>query len=214
VVAVAELTIALILSLLRRITEVDRNIRTREWKPLMGSLLSAQTVGVVGYGRIGKRVCQLLRAFGSKVIVYDKQEVSLEKDYEFFPMDDLVEIADVVSLHIPHDASTHHLLNRERMLRMKRGSKLVNASRGGLIDEEALYEVLQSGHLAGAALDTFENEPYTGPLTSLKQVVLTAHMGSYAREARKLMELDAGKNLFQGLVSKGIIKAEAVRSKE
>jgi len=203
--AVAELSIALILSLLRKVVEADRNIRQGGWKPLMGNLLSCQTVGVIGYGRIGKRVSQLLQAFGSKVIVFDEQEVPDEPGIEVYPMNDVLRQADIVTLHVPYSSSTHHLIDHEKISRMKSGAILINSSRGGVIDEQALLSALQSGALAGAGLDAFEEEPYQGPLLKLPQVVLTAHMGSYAKEARMNMENEAAKNLLMGLRSKGIV---------
>ncbi|MGH8672618.1 MAG: phosphoglycerate dehydrogenase [Burkholderiales bacterium] len=204
VVAAAELTMGLILDLLRKISLADRNIRNGKWKPLMGNLLASQTVGVIGYGRIGKKVCQFLRAFGSRVIVYDKREVSLEAGLTFYSMDEVIARADVITLHVNYEPSTHHLINNARLARMKPGALLINPSRGGLVDEAALFSALQSGHLGGAALDTFEEEPYKGPLISLPQVVLTAHMGSYAKEARIQMEQEAADNLVKGLAIQGI----------
>ncbi len=206
VVAVTELTVAIILDLLRKVTQSDHEIRQGKWNKLMGRLLAAQTIGIIGYGRIGKRVSQILRLFGSNVVVYDKQEVSLEADIEFLPFDEVLSRADVVSLHIPFEPETHHIIDREKLMLMKKGAFLVNTARGGLIDEKALYDVLSKGHLAGAGLDTFEKEPYIGPLASLPQVVLTAHMGSYAREAREQMEADAVNNLVRSLIRQRIVE--------
>lgn len=206
VVAVAELTIAHILNLLRRVGQADRSIRNGEWKQIMGNLLAAQTVGIIGYGRIGKRVSQIAHAFGAKVIVYDKCEVSLEADLAFMPMDELLQRADVVSLHVPYEPSTHHLIDDRRLRLMKSGAFLVNVSRGGLVDEEALANALRENRLAGAGIDAFEEEPYRGPLASLNEVLLTAHMGSYAKEARAHMEREAAANLFLGLKQKHVIE--------
>jgi D-3-phosphoglycerate dehydrogenase len=204
--AVAELTLGMILGVLRRIAEADRGIRAARWAPLMGRLLSEQTVGLIGYGRVGRRVANLVRAFGASVIVYDNQQHPAEKDIAFLSLDEVVGQADVLSLHVPYSKELHHLLDRERIAAMKRGAVLINAARGGLIDENALLEALQSGHLAGAALDCFQTEPYTGPLVDLPQVVLTAHMGSYANEARALMEREAADNLLAALAELGLIK--------
>ncbi len=198
-VAVAELTLGIILNLLRKIAEVDHNIRAGNWKALMGNLLAAQTVGIIGYGRIGKKVAQLLHAFGAKVIVYDKQEPSN------YSMDEVLTQADIVTLHIPYETSSHHLINAEKLALMKSDAILINTSRGGLIDEAALFSAIKSGNLGGAGLDSFEEEPYKGELISLPQIVLTAHMGSYAKEARMLMEQEAAQNLVKGLQDKGLI---------
>lgn len=205
VIAVAELTLSLILSTLRRTSEADRNLRQGTWKPLMGRLLGSQVIGLVGYGRVGKRVGQLLGAFGAQAIAYDIFCESLFADTVCLPtLDEVLQKASVVSLHIPYNSDNHHLVDREFISKMNAGSILINASRGGLVDEEALYDALVSGHLAGAALDTFEEEPYAGKLLSLPQVVLTPHMGSYAKEARIQMEQEASQNLFDSLVDLGL----------
>jgi D-3-phosphoglycerate dehydrogenase len=207
VIAVAELTVSLILSTLRRTSEADYNLRKGNWKPLMGKLLAAQVIGLVGYGRVGKRVGQLIGAFGAQTIAYDLFCDSLFADTICLPsLDELLEQSNVITLHIPYSQENHHFVNRDFIQKMQPGSILINASRGGLIDEEALYEALVSGHLAGAALDTFEEEPYTGKLLSLPQVVLTPHMGSYAKEARIQMEQEAAQNLLDSLVSMGLAK--------
>jgi D-3-phosphoglycerate dehydrogenase / 2-oxoglutarate reductase len=203
--AVAELTIGLMLNLLRNVSEADRRIRSNDWKQLMGGLLSAQTVGLIGYGRIGRRVARLLAAFDATVLVYDKFMPPEDRNAEFRPLDALLAHADIVSLHVPYEPDTHHLLNEQRMSAMKKGALVINASRGGLIDEAALLKLLLSGHLGGAALDCFEVEPYSGPLAGVERVVLTAHMGSYAREARALMEREAADNLLQGLTEQGCL---------
>lgn len=205
VIAVAELTVSLILSALRRTFEADQNIRQGTWKPLMGRLLASQVVGIIGYGRVGKRVGQLLGAFGAQTIAYDIFCDSLFADTECLAsLDELLERSTVVTLHIPYNQENHHLVNREFIHKMRSGSILVNASRGGLVDEQALYEAIVSGHLAGAALDTFEEEPYKGQLINLPQVALTPHMGSYAKEARVQMEQEAAQNLYDSLVQIGL----------
>lgn len=203
--AVAELTVALTLDVLRRVSEADRRIRGGQWKQLMGRLLAAQTVGIVGYGRIGKKVAQIVQAFGARVIVYDKHPVSLEANVTFVPMNEILAGSDVIALHLPYDQSTHHMIGRDEFAVMKPGTIVINTSRGGVIDEEALCEALRDGKLAGAGLDVFENEPYSGCLSEFAQVVLTAHMGSYAKEARIQMERNASGNLLKGLEEKGLL---------
>jgi len=206
--AVAELTLGLMLDLLRHISEADRGIRANRWRQLMGKLMSEQTVGIIGYGRIGKQVAQLLKAFGTHVLIYDKYATPADPDVEFCSIDYLIAQADVVTLHVPYVPDTHYLLNEQQLNGMKKGALVINVSRGGLIDEEALLAALASGHLAGAALDCFEDEPYQGALAKLDQVILTAHMGSYAKEARVLMEQEAADNLLQGLLEQGCLVLE------
>lgn len=210
VAAVAELTIALMLDLLRKVSQADRGIRDGKWMPLMGNLLGARTVGIVGYGRIGQKVAEILQAFGSKILVNDMAELPPHSHpgVEACSLDELMQRADVVSLHLPYNSSTHHLVNEKKIALMKPASIIINASRGGLIDELALFAALSSGRLAGAGLDTYEQEPYRGPLAALPQVVLTAHMGSYAKESRMQMEQEAAENLVRELVQAGVVPTE------
>lgn len=197
--AVAELTLALMLGTLRRISEADQNIRRGVWRPLMGSLLNGKTVGLIGLGRIGTKVGRFVAAFGCRVLAYDVRVPNLEAGARLCGLDELLREADIVSLHLPYGTATHHLMDKKRIAQMKRGAVLINASRGGLVEETALLDALKSGHLSGAAVDTFEQEPYDGPLAKMPQVLLTAHMGSYAYEARAGMEAEAAENLVRGL---------------
>ncbi|MFM7886956.1 MAG: phosphoglycerate dehydrogenase [Pseudanabaena sp.] len=205
VIAVAELAVSLILATLRRISEADRLLRAGTWKPLMGKLIASQVIGLLGYGRVGNRVAQLLKTFGAKRIAYDIACSSLFADTLCIQsLDEFLAMATVVTIHIPYNQENHHLVDRDFINKMQAGSILINTSRGGLIDEDALYDALVSGHLAGAALDVFEEEPYIGKLASLPQVILTPHMGSYAKEARILMEEEAAQHLFNNLVELGL----------
>ena len=202
--AVAELTIAHILGLLRNVSQADRQVRVGVWKGLMGSLLETKTVGIVGFGRIGKRVATLLSAFGASVIISDAQVE--QSDYTNIELDELCIKSDILSLHLPYNEATHHIINEKNLNLMKKGSYIVNISRGGLVDETALLAALKSGHLAGAALDCFEQEPYEGELRNLETVQITAHMGSYARETRDLMEQEASRLLVNALHEKNLLK--------
>lgn len=202
--AVAELTVAHILGLLRHVAESDRNIRAGQWSGLMGSLLKNRTVGIIGFGRIGRSVARLVAAFEATVIAFDTQTISYPNITQL-PLDELCALSDVISLHVPYSQNSHHLINKEVINRMKPTAILVNVSRGGLIDEVALLEALQNDRIAGAALDCFEVEPYSGPLLKYNNVHVTAHMGSYARETRNQMEVDASTALVRGLKEQGIL---------
>jgi D-3-phosphoglycerate dehydrogenase len=202
--AVAELTIAHMLNSLRHISTTDSNMRSGKWTPTMGSLLTTKTVGLIGVGRIGSAVAKLAQAFGARVIGFDPV-VSSHNSVELLSLDEVLSQADIVSLHVPINDQTHHILNANTISRMKPGSIVVNVSRGGLIDESALHDALKSQHLSGAALDCFEDEPYSGPLLQIPGVHVTAHMGSYARETRDLMEVEASTNLVNGLRKRGLI---------
>jgi D-3-phosphoglycerate dehydrogenase len=190
--AVAELTLGLILGVLRKTALCDRRLRGGEWMKSQGPLLAGKTVGVIGYGRIGRRVADLLRAFDAHPLPYDP--VTAPGD-----LNAVLAASDIVTLHIPYSADAHHLIGADAIARMKRGSYLINAARGGLVDEAALCVALESGHLAGAALDVFEQEPYAGPLCGHDTVVLTPHVGSAAVEVRQRMEHEAAANLLEAL---------------
>ena len=196
--AVAELTLGHILGMLRNISRVDRSIREGEWKGQFGQLLAGKTVGVVGYGRIGRKVAELLTAFGVDILAHDPvaPETSTVR---FVDLPTLLSTSDIVTLHVPYSAENHHLIGASELSSMKHGSFLVNVARGGLVDEDALLASLNTNHLAGAALDCFEVEPYSGPLKDLDNVVMTAHMGTYATETRGQMEREAAAQLVAHL---------------
>ena len=202
--AVAELTLGHILGLLRNIAKSDRQIRDNKWQGQMGSLLETKTVGVVGFGRIGQRVAKLVASFGAKVIVSDPYTDTTE--YENCALDELCQRVDVLTLHLPYIEKTHNLIGSRQFQLMKKGSFVINVSRGGLIDEIALLQALESDHIAGAALDCFEQEPYFGPLSKLECVQMTAHMGTYARETRDQMEREASLLLVKALREMKIVK--------
>lgn len=195
-IAVAELTIGLILSLLRHIPCSDRDIRTGKWQKRMGNLLQGKKVGIVGFGRIGQKVAELVLGLGAQVIYCDP---AVDKaGYTPMSLDKLLSQSDIVSLHVSGGEDAP-LLGDKELRSMKQGSYLINCARGGMVDEDALYQVLQEGWLAGAAVDVFDEEPYTGALAKLDNVILTPHIGSYAIESRVEMETQAAKNLIEGL---------------
>lgn len=196
---VAELTLAHMLNLLRAVSTTDDNIRKGNWKPLMGSLLAGKNVGIVGFGRIGRKVAELVSAFGANVLVHDVAPIPPDKKVRQMELSDLLTESDIVTLHTPYGPDTHHMIGDQQIRRMKPGAYLLNISRGGLVDESALYNALAEKRLAGAGLDAFEREPYSGSLCTLENVVLTAHMGSYAQEARTKQEQEAADNLVAAL---------------
>ena len=193
ITAVAELVIGLMISMAREIPRADREIRNGNWikKELMGSELKGKYLGIVGLGNIGKRLGRLARALNMNIIGYDVTEIDNEFSKEVGLMkadlDTLLSSADYVSLHVPLLDSTHHLINAKKLKLMKNTARIINTSRGGVIDEEALYNSLNEGNLAGAALDVFEMEPATGnKLTTLPNFVATPHMGAQTKEAQLL----------------------------
>jgi len=194
--AVAELTIGLILNLLRRVNEMDAVIRDGKWEKLTGNLLSGKTVGIIGFGRIGRKVGELLKCMGCEIKYYDIEDYEVEMGVDRVEIKELLRTSDIISIHV---SSSARIIGRKELGMMKKGSWLINVSRGGVVDEEALYHALKEGLLAGAALDVFEREPYKGNLKELDNVILTPHVGSYAKEARIKMEIEAAKNLLKGL---------------
>ena len=191
--AVAELVIGLMLSMAREITRADREIRNGNWikKELMGSELKGKYLGIIGLGNIGKRLGRLARALNMNIIGYDvipiDDEFSKEVGLMKADLGTLLSSADYVSLHVPLLDSTHHMINAEKLKLMKNTARIINTSRGGVIDEEALYNSLKEGNIAGAALDVFEVEPATGnKLTTLPNFVATPHMGAQTKEAQLL----------------------------
>ncbi len=191
--AVAELVLGLMLSLARELPRADREIRNGKWlkKELMGTELSGKYLGIVGLGNIGKRLAKYARALNMNIIGYDVipiadefvREVGLIKT----DLDTLLSSADYISFHVPFTNDTHHLVNSQRLGKMKKTVYLINTSRGEIIDEEALYTALKNGKIAGAALDVFEKEPATGnKLATLPNVICTPHIGAQTKEAQTL----------------------------
>lgn len=200
--AVAELTVANILNLLRHIHRSDRSVRAGAWNRLMGRLIQETTIGVIGIGRIGSRVIRLLEPFKPKILAYDKDKNVYGKpmpNTQWCSIEEVIMMSDVVTFHIPMCSENFHLVDRLLISQMKTGTFLINTSRGGIVDTEALYDALVQNHLGGAALDVYENEPYEGALTRLDNVVLTAHIGASARQSRYLMELGAAEDCIRVL---------------
>jgi len=197
-IPVAELTLGLMLSLLRKIHLSDASIRKGEWHRPMGNLLHGKTIGLIGCGRIGTYLAKLLSSFDCTVLGHDPV-CQRRNYYRLLDLSDMLSQSDIISLHLPYNAENHHLIDVEKIRMMKKGAMLINASRGGLVDEDALYDALVSGHLSGAALDCFEQEPYAGRLKELDTVLFTGHVGSYATEGRIMMEKQAVENLLEML---------------
>lgn len=194
--AVAELTIGLILNLLRKVNCMDFALRHDKWGKIMGNTLSDKTAGIIGFGRIGKKVAELLKPFGCRIKYYDPEAVTADSDIKKVELNELLEGSDIISIHV---STKEQIIGESEIKQIKKGAWMVNVSRGGVVDENALYHALKEGYLTGAAIDVFVQEPYTGQLKELGNVILTPHIGSYAKEARVKMEMDAVENLLKGL---------------
>lgn len=201
--AVAEHTIALIFAIAERIVEADRYTRAEKfkaWGPklLLGADIRGKTLGIIGMGRVGSAVAQRMKdGFGVKIIYFDvkrNEQAEKELNCQFCQLDDLIKKSDFISLHTALTPETTHLINVEKLAMMKPTAYLINTSRGPVIDEKALVEVLKNKKIAGAALDVFENEPELTPgLTDLENVVLTPHIASATEGTRnKMAEMAAG----------------------
>lgn len=204
--AVAEHVIALMFALATRIVEADKFVRRgkyKKWLPMnfMGINLAGKTLGLIGAGRIGERVARLASGLGLKVIYYDvirNERIEKECGVAYYnSIEELLQKADVVSLHVPLLDSTRHLINEKRLLLMKPTSFLVNTSRGPVVDEKALEKALRKKIIRGAALDVFEFEPKVTPgLKKMDNVVLTPHIASAEGEARNQMAEIAAQNII------------------
>ena len=213
-VATADLTITLILDMLRRVSEGDRLIRKGNWKVVFGAdsyvgeEVDGKILGILGLGRIGKIVAKKAQTFGMKVIYHNrhhisrKQEKSLKVKYATF--NEIFRKSDIVSLHIPYSSQTHELVNKSLLKKMKKGSFLVNTARGKIINEKDLVFALKKKMIAGAALDVFYREPIgkNHPLTKMDNVVLVPHIGSSSKETRDKMAALTVENLKLGLAGK------------
>ena len=197
--AVVELTLGYALDLLRRVTLMDREVRDGVWKKRMGDLLRGKNLGIIGFGRIGRAVADVFAFMGCRVSFYDPFVNSDQGDHNRLELEELLAWADIVTLHCAKPPNGSKVLDAARIASMKPGGWLINAARGGLVDEDALCDALRDGRLSGAALDVFAREPYSGPLSALPNVVLTPHIGSYARESRIQMEIDTIRNLLEAL---------------
>ena len=210
ITAVAELVVGLMLSMAREIPRADREIRNGNWikKEMMGSELKGKYLGIIGLGNIGKRLGRLARALNMNIIGYDIVPINVEFSKEVGLMkadlDTLLASSDYVSLHVPLLDSTKHMINAEKLRLMKKTAHIVNTSRGGVIDEEALYNALKDGNLESAALDVFEIEPATGnKLTNLPNFIATPHIGAQTKVAQSLAAIVIAEKIIQLL--RGVI---------
>lgn len=204
-VAVSELVIGHIIDLLRYITVTNNLLNEGIWEKKMGSLLSGKTLGIIGLGKIGKELVKICEGFNLKILAYDvvsDNDFAEKYQIKYCDLNELLSLSDIVTIHLNLSPDTKHLLDQEKLNLMKKNAIIINASRGGIIDEEALYNVLSSNNIAGVGLDVFEKEPYYGKIKNLKNVILTPHIGAYAKEIRMKMEIEAVENIVEILNEK------------
>ena len=204
-IAVAELVLCHILDLMRKIIEQSNNLKKGVWKKQMGSLVSGKTLGIIGLGTIGKNLVEITKGFQLKYLAYDLKEdqgFAEENNVEYCDLSYLLEKSDIISVHLNLTKENQNLINMDKLKKMKSSSIIINTSRGEIINEHDLGIALKDGIIAGAGLDVFQEEPYNGPLKNHENIILSPHIGSYAKEIRMKMELEAVNNLIEGLNTK------------
>ncbi|MCC8027991.1 MAG: phosphoglycerate dehydrogenase [Clostridium sp.] len=214
--AVAEMALSLMLSCKRRIPKYQSRTRAGEWVKDIGHEMIGATVGIVGYGAIGRRLARLLSGFDCRILAYDpfpRKEVMEEDGVELASMEELLCQADAVSIHVPLTEDTYHMIDEKALGLMKPEAVIVNTARGGIIEEEALYHALKEGRLGAAGLDVFENEPLSpdSPLLTLENAVLTPHVSSQTVESLwniYKMAIDISAGFFAGKGSPHILNPD------
>jgi len=227
--ATADFTWALILATARRVVEADNYVRWGEWfrdrvpwHPLMflGTLVYGKTLGIIGFGAIGKAVARRAKGFGMKILYYDiiraPKEVEEELSAEYRDLESLLKESDIITIHTPLTKETYHLINDERLKLVKKGVILINTARGPVVDTNALVRALSEGRIAGAGLDVFEEEPLppNHPLTMFKNVILAPHIASATYESRLEMASKAAENLIafaEGRVPPNLVNKDVVK---
>ncbi len=224
VVAAAEHTIAMLMALARQIPQADRHIRAGQWQRsrFLGVEVRDKLLGIIGFGRIAQEVAQRAQGLGMRVLAYDPyvtQEFAAQRGVELTSLDALLAQADFVTLHVPLTEETRHMIDRERLAQMKPGARLLNVSRGGVVDEEALAAALEEGRLAGAALDVFEQEPLPpeSPLRRHPGIILTPHLGGSTVEAQEKVAADVAAqvlDVLQGRPARYAVNAPIIPPKD
>jgi D-3-phosphoglycerate dehydrogenase len=188
-----------------------------EWQRHFGRRIPEVTIGVIGCGRIGGRVLRRLKAFGSpRILVNDirpDKNVAPDLKLEWVDKEEIYSEADLVSLHLPLTLKTKNMIRLEHLSAMKSDAMIINTSRGGIINEEDLVKILNKGHLSGAAIDVFNQEPYSGPLRNIDRCLLTSHMGSMSIDCRTRMEIEATEEAIRFIVGQplhGLVPKEEI----
>ncbi len=223
-ITTAEHTMALLISLARSIPQANSSLKAGRWerKKFIGVELQGKTLGIVGLGRIGRVVASRARALGMQIVAYDPfiaSEQARDLEIELVPLDDVYARADFLTVHTPLTAETRGLIDREVLRKMKHGARLINCARGGLVDEDALYEALTDGSIAGAALDVFSEEPPPADhrLLQLEQVIATPHLGASTTEAQEGVAFTVAEQMrdfFLTGVLRGAVNVPAMSVKE
>lgn len=214
--AVAEMALTLILSCKRKLNQSQHCIQTGVWVKEIGHEIIGSTVGIIGYGCIGRRFARLIKGFGCHILAYDphpQSDIHKNDNVEFVSLEELFSRSDAISIHVPYTSETHHLINAKLLSLMKPTGVIVNTSRGGVVDEIALFHALKSGQIASAGIDVFEKEPLPldSPLLTLENIVLTPHVSSQTVESLwniYKMALDISADFFAGKGSPFILNQD------
>ncbi len=196
--SVAELTLGLMLDLSRKITYTDKSIRKGEFERPMGNLLRGKTIGIIGCGRIGTHLAGLLEAFKCSIIGYDTT-LKEHPVIQLKPFNDVVQEADILTVHVPFNIENEHLINKDVLFKMKRDAYFINVSRRGIVKDEDLIKVLEERRISGAAIECYERDAFVEKLAKFNNVILTSHIGPFARESRVVQEIDAVNNILKML---------------
>lgn len=204
--AVAELTMGLMLTLLRSAHVSNSQMHLGEWHRYFGRRIPEVTIGVIGVGRVGSRILNRIKSFGTpRLLVNDinpNQDIERQHKLEWVTKETIYREADVITLHLPLTGKTKNMIQKEHLDMMKPDAIIINTARGGIINEQDLFQVMKNGHLSGAAIDVFENEPYAGDLREIERCILTAHMGSMSIDCRTRMEIEATEEAVRFLTGK------------
>ena len=219
--AVAEMALTLMLTCRRRMNLYQARTRAGEWVKDIGNELIGSTVGIIGYGNIGRRLAKLLKGFDCRILAYDpfpNEEAAKADGVELVALEEILTQSDAISIHVPYTKETHHMINRETLTLMKPTAVIVNTARGNIIDEDALYQALKSGQIAGAGVDVFAAEPLSveSPLLTLENAVLTPHVSSQTMESLwniYKMAIDISADFFAGKGSPHILNPDYIENK-
>jgi len=201
--AVADLTFALMLALARRIPEADRETKAGNWKKFIGTSVWRKKLGVIGLGKIGRQVVKRARGFEMEILCYDiiqDEEFARQFGVRYVDLETLLKESDYITIHIPLNNATKGIIGYKELEMINENAFLINTSRGGIIDEKALYDALKNNKIKGAALDAYEKEPpENSPLVELENIIMTSHNGAYTKEAINNMGIQAAQNLIDVL---------------
>ena len=219
--AVAEMALTLMLTCRRRMNLYQARTRAGEWVKDIGNELIGSTVGIIGYGNIGRRLAKLLKGFDCRILAYDpfpNEEAAKADGVELVALEEILTQSDAISIHVPYTKETHHMINRETLTLMKPTAVIVNTARGNIIDEDALYQALKSGQIAGAGVDVFAAEPLSveSPLLTLENAVLTPQVSSQTMESLwniYKMAIDISADFFAGKGSPHILNPDYIENK-